>query len=335
MTAKSASTKSRKAKAATKPAAKKSAPAKKAPAVSAKPAATAKSSAAVVKKSPALAPQRFSWRKLSAAKWSDAWLERLAFLGPQRAMVIEFPGSRSVRVEAHGINRKEADGLLKMFGGKVTEAKWLTAKNPPMRPPIRVRGRLLVVSTEKELREHSKDAGKQAVVLVPAGMAFGTGEHDTTATCLRFLADVASELSDQKWDLLDLGTGSGILGIAARKLGARKVEAGDFDPHAVRTAKENVRANDVDGMKVKRFDVREWEPDRTWDVVASNLFSGLLVEVAPKIVRSVSPGGVLIFSGILRDQEAEVISAFKRAGIVVERVVRKGKWVSGRGRRKA
>src|SRR3954471_21300026 len=97
-----------------------------------------------------LAPTRFSWRNLSAAKWSDSWLERLAFLGPTRAMVIEFPGARSVRVEGHGLTRKEADDLLKMFGGKVTEAKRPPGNDQPLRPPIRVRRALVIVSTEAE-----------------------------------------------------------------------------------------------------------------------------------------------------------------------------------------
>ncbi len=280
-----------------------------------------------------LAPRRFSWRKLSAAKWSDAWLERLAFLGPQRAMVIEFPGARSVRVEAHGLTRREADDVLKMFGGKVTESKWLTATNPPLRPPIKVRGRLLIVSTEKELRAHEKGKNREAVVLIPAGMAFGTGEHATTATCLRLLADASREQAAESWEALDLGTGSGILAIAARKLGARKVEAGDFDPHAVRTAKDNVRANHASGIAIKRIDVRNWHPARTWEVVCSNLFSGLLVEVAPKIARAVASGGSLIFSGILREQEKEVLTAFRKSGMKIEKVVRKGKWVSGLARK--
>jgi ribosomal protein L11 methyltransferase len=277
----------------------------------------------------ALAARRFSWRKLSAAKWSDAWLERLAFLGPQRAMVIEFPGARSVRVEAHGVTRREADGLLKLFGGQVTESKWLTAANPPLRPPIRVRGRLIVVSTEKERRRHAAQSPRLAAVLIPAGMAFGTGEHATTAACLRILADVSRKFADRPWEALDLGTGSGILGIAARKLGARRVEAADFDPHAVRTAKENVRANGTAGVYVKRLDVRKWQPARTWEVVCSNLFSGLLVETAPKIAAAVAPGGRLVFSGILREQQAEVLDAFVAAGLVIKKTTRKGKWVSG------
>src|SRR6202012_2096161 len=120
---------------------------------------------------------------------------------------------------------------------------------------------------------------------------------------LRFLADVSDALAGQPWEMLDLGAGTGILALAARLLGARKTEAGDFDPHAVRTAKENARRNAIKGIAVKKLDVREWHPARTWDVVAANLFSDLLIEVAPKIVAAVAPGGRLVFSGILRTQE--------------------------------
>ena len=72
-----------------------------------------------------------------------------------------------------------------------------------------------------------------------------------------------------------------------------------------------------------------WKPSRTWDVVAANLFSDLLQEVAPKIAAATVPGGTVVFSGILRTQEHEVVAAFRRAGLKIERVVRKGKWVSG------
>jgi ribosomal protein L11 methyltransferase len=277
-----------------------------------------------------LAAKRFSWRKLSSAKWSDSWLERLAFLGPTRAMVIEFAGSKSVRVEGHGLSKAEADGLVKMFGGKVSEAKWLTAVQPPMRAPIRIRRSLVIVSTEAEQLAWSKKAAGPAVIFVPAGMAFGTGEHATTATCLRLLADVAASLGkESSWEMLDLGTGSGILGIAAARLGAARVLAVDFDPHAVRTAKENVRVNTAKNVAVKRLDVRTWTPDKKHAVVAANLFSGLLIETAPKIARSISPGGKLVFSGVLREQEAEVVAALQKQRLRIEKVVRKGKWIAG------
>jgi ribosomal protein L11 methyltransferase len=165
-------------------------------------------------------------------------------------------------------------------------------------------------------------------------MAFGTGDHATTASCLRFLADVSGELRPQSWEMLDLGCGSGILALAGSMLGARRALAGDYDPHAVRTAKENIRANDSKGVTVKKLDVREWQPPRVWDVVAANLFSGLLIETAPRIAAACAPGGRFIFSGILRAQEAEVIPVLKKAGFGIQRLIRKGKWVAGLAARK-
>lgn len=279
-----------------------------------------------------LAAARFSWRKLSAAKWGDAWLERLSYLGPQRVMVIEIAGARAARIEAHGLTKAEGAAIVKLFGGQLKEAKWLTALDPPQRPPIRVRGRLLIFSTPQEMDSHRTSGLKTPALLIPAGMAFGTGEHATTATCLRLLVD-ASRTQADGWEMLDVGTGSGILAMAGRLLGARSVAAGDFDPHAVRTAKGNVRLNAISRLRITRFDVRHWEPEQTWKIICANLFSGLHLVVAPKFVRALAPGGRLIFSGILREQEAEVLAAFMEAGLLIDRIVRKGKWVSGTARR--
>jgi ribosomal protein L11 methyltransferase len=294
------------------------------------PAAKKKLAQSSTKKEPA---QYFSWRKLSAAKWADSWMERLTYLGPTRAMVIEFPDAPKIRVEAHGLTQKEAEDLVEMFGGQMREEKWVLDENPPLRPPIRIRERLLVVSSEKERDEAAGAKANRQVILVPAGMAFGTGEHDTTVTCLRLLTDVSDGLAGTTWEALDLGTGTGILAIAARALGAKRVEGGDFDPHAVRTAKENVKANNADKVVVKKMDVRKWEPSRTWNVVMANLFSGLLVEVAAKIAQATAPGGRLIFSGVLREQESEVVAAFEQSGFTIDKIVRKGKWVAGLGTR--
>ena len=278
--------------------------------------------------SPQPSAKLFSWRKLTASKWGDAWVERLTFLGPQRVMLIEFPNAPKVRVEAHGLTEKEAGELVKHFGGKTMEMKIPTSYEPELRPPINVRGRLLVVSTEQELEKHRAEGSKVPAVLVPAGMAFGTGEHATTSMCLRFLADVSKELGGQPWEALDLGTGSGILAIAARIFGAAAVEGCDFDPHAVRTAKENVRINGIKKLRMARLDVTQWKPERTWEVVIANLFSGLLTQVAKPIASAVAPGGRLILSGVLRAQEAEVLEAMQAQKLAVLKVSRKGKWIS-------
>jgi ribosomal protein L11 methyltransferase len=282
---------------------------------------------------PRLDPLRFSWNKRTPAASADAWFETLAHLGPQRVMVTQNAGSSSAQVQAHGLSQEEAEALRSQFGGTLREARWLTAENPPQRAPIKVRGKLSVVSTQAE-QEAARAAGAPVALWVPAGMAFGTGEHATTAMCLRHLADVAQSLpKNAPWDFLDLGTGSAILAMAAKVLGAQSVLATDFDPHAIRTARENVSNNGLRKIKLLRSDVLLWTPERTWPVVAANLFSGILIEAAATITSAVQPGGHLILSGVLRNQEAEVLSAFDKQGVVFEKVVRKGKWISARGSR--
>lgn len=270
----------------------------------------------------------YTWRKLGSAKWEDAWVERLREVS-DRLAITSLAGAKTIRLEAFQLTKAQATRLKKAFGGTVKEQKKQRPVAEAVTAPIRVRDRLVVVGSEAARKEERKATGDRPILLVPAGMAFGTGDHATTATCLRFLADVSDELAGQPWEMLDLGAGSGILALAARLLGARKSEAGDFDPHAVRTAKENAQLNDIKAIAIKKLDVRDWQPQRTWHVVAANLFSDLLMEVAPKIVAAVAPGGRLVFSGILRTQEAEVVAAFKRAGMRIDRLVRKGKWVSG------
>jgi ribosomal protein L11 methyltransferase len=274
-----------------------------------------------------LAAHRFSWTKRTTAARADAWFEELAHLGPGRVMVTELAGSSAAKVQAHGLSRKEADALQKCHGGTVSEARWLTAENPPQRAPIRIRGRLSVVSTERE-RAEEEAAGRPPALWVPAGMAFGTGEHATTAMCLRHLADLAGEQDSGAWDFLDLGTGSAILAMAARVLGAGSVLGTDFDATALRVGRENVKANRLAGIQLKRSDVLKWQPERVWEIVAANLFSGVLIEAAGVIAQAVAPGGHLIVSGVLREQEREVLSALAKSGMQRERVTRRGKWIS-------
>jgi len=272
----------------------------------------------------------YTWRKLGAAKWEDAWVERLRGVS-DRLAITSLAGAKTIRLEAFQLSKAQAEELRKSFGGVVALQKKPRALSETVNAPIRVRDKLVVIGSERVRAAQAKASPGRPILLIPAGMAFGTGDHATTATCLRFLADVSGPLTGRRWEMLDLGTGSGILALAARLFGARRAEAADFDPHAVRTARENARLNCLTAVVVRKFDVRNWQPQRTWDVVAANLFSHLLMEVAPKIVAAVAPGGALVFSGILRTQEAEVVRAFRSAGLRIDRLVRKGKWVSGLG----
>lgn len=265
-----------------------------------------------------------TWRKLTSAKWEDAWIERLQFVGPTRLAVVRLPSRKSLRIEAYALTRKEADGLVAQFGGQIREIKDKPIGEPVPRKPLAIRDRLWVVDTPATAR---KLGTQRPVLIIPAAMAFGTGDHATTASCLRLLCDLAGRQSTP-WDFLDLGTGSGILAIAARKLGARKVEGCDFDPHAVRTAKENVALNDAGTIPIRKTDVLEWTPKRTWDIVAANLFSQVLIRASGVIAQAVRPGGSLILSGILLIQEKEVVETFEKCGFQFQTSIHKGKWVS-------
>ena len=277
---------------------------------------------------PALDPHRFSWTKRAASSTAEEWFDTLAHLGPMRVMITHNVGAAQARIQAHGLTEAEADSLRKAHGGSVGEATWLTAECPPQRAPINVRGRFSVVSTEPELLE-IREAGATAL-WIPAALAFGTGEHATTAMCLRHLADISTRHKKTRWSFLDLGTGSAILAMAAQVLGAGEILGTDFDALALKTAKENLRNNGLRGIKLECSDVLKWTPARTWDVVAANLFSGVLIEAAQTIAGAVAPTGELLLSGVLREQEQEVLSAFARERMQVQKVGRKGKWISAR-----
>jgi ribosomal protein L11 methyltransferase len=277
---------------------------------------------------PALDPHRFSWSRRAAASTAEDWFETLAHLGPLRVMITQNAGAAQARIQAHGLTKPEAESLLHAHGGSVSEATWLTAQDPPQRAPISIRGRFCVVSTEAELTAIREARG--AALWIPAALAFGTGEHATTAMCLRHLADISKTRGKASWSFLDLGTGSAILAMAAKILGAGEILGTDFDALALKTARENLRNNGLRGIRLERSDVLKWNPGRTWDVVAANLFSGVLIEAARTISSAVAPGGELLLSGVLREQEQEVLSAFERMQMRLLKVGRKGKWISAR-----
>jgi len=272
------------------------------------------------------------WSKLASARWEDAWIERLLFLGPGRLAIFSVPGSRSIRLEAYALNRRDAGRLTAAFGGQVRKMKGvaaLLAGDPG--PPLLIRDRLVVARSARAARAAAREHPGRSLLIIPAAMAFGTGDHATTSTCLRMVCDFASAQNGVRWEALDLGTGTGILALAARVLGAARCDAWDYDPASVRAVRENARLNRLRGVPAARVDVTAWTPSRQWDLVTANLFSDLLVKVSGKIASAVGPGGRLILSGMLAAQAGETLAGFQARGITFQRVVRKGKWVSALG----
>jgi ribosomal protein L11 methyltransferase len=178
----------------------------------------------------------------------------------------------------------------------------------------------------------------QAVVILDPGLSFGTGQHPTTSFCLNEICRVGAvrEQSNRRLDatksFLDIGTGSGILAIAAAKLGFQPVHAFDFDPESVRVAKENTRKNRVDAkIKLTRGDVTKLplKAARQYDLVCANLISNLLIAEKKRIVNRLKPGGTLVLAGILAVEFDEVQVAFEKLELklVAKRV--ENEWCSG------
>ena len=269
------------------------------------------------------ADKGFCWRRLASAKWEDAWVERLRFLGPARLAIFAVPGSRSIRIEAYALDKREAGRLVAAFGGQVRKMRLPAQLSAAPGPPLVIRDRLVVVSSRKAAKYPDR-----AVLIIPAAMAFGTGHHATTATCLRMVADFAAAQRGRRWEALDLGTGTGILALAARRLGAARCDAWDFDPVCVRAARGNARLNGLRGVPAARVDVTAWTPARQWDLVTANLFSTVLISSSAAIAAAVRPGGRLVLSGMLAPQAEETLEAFRRHGLRFHRTVTRGKWVT-------
>jgi ribosomal protein L11 methyltransferase len=270
------------------------------------------------------------WRKLTSAKWEDSWVERLGFANESRLAIIGLPGGRAIRIEVYALSKKEGAALVRQFGGQLHTLKdrIFTHQDDSSRKPIRIRQKILVVSSERQKKSCTREFPGRKILRVPAAMAFGTGDHATTAACLRLLVDIRKKIRAAPWGILDLGTGSGILALAAKLLGATKVTAFDFDPHAVRVARENAVLNQISGIDFRKMDVTTWTPRKTWDVVVANLFSEVLIKAAPAIARATKAGGSLIFSGVMRHQEKECVAAFAAHGFRMQKTIRKGKWIA-------
>jgi ribosomal protein L11 methyltransferase len=163
-------------------------------------------------------------------------------------------------------------------------------------------------------------AGSAEVVLDP-GMAFGTGTHPTTALCLSALDAFLAARPGAT--VLDVGTGSGLLAIAARKLGARRVVASDVDPVALDVARENAARN---GVEVEVTGAGAGEVRGPFDLVVANILANTLVELAPALAAQVAGGGALLLSGILAPQEDEVRAAYLARGLAPAEGRCDGQW---------
>ena len=246
----------------------------------------------------------YLWRRSADQTWWSENEKKLSTIAGPRLAIIEPSNRKPLQLEVASKSRVELQILTKQFGGRIE-------KLPP---------HWLKRSLRRKIK--SLNVGGKRLI-IPAGAAFGTGEHATTWMSLRLLEKYAPE-RQPKWSTIDLGTGSGILALAAKRLGARRVIGIDNDPIAISTAEQNARLNRIDGVYFQVGDVRCWKPPAKMDVVTANLFSELLIEILPKMRHA----RVLVLSGILRQQERDVRRALTRNRIYIRAVRRRGKWVA-------
>ena len=187
---------------------------------------------------------------------------------------------------------------------------------------------LLVIPSWETVEE--EDQGKMVLHIDP-GTAFGTGMHETTQLCIRQLKKYVTPDTV----LLDVGTGSGILGILALMFGAQRVVGTDLDICAVEAVRENLESNHIDpenfemmiGNIITEKEIQDRVGYGCYDIVAANILADVLVALSPVIVNQMKPGGIYITSGIIDDKEAVVVEAVKAAGLEVVEVAHQGEWV--------
>jgi len=205
----------------------------------------------------------------------------------------------------------------------VTTEDWSTSWKVNFKP-LRIGRRLLIVPSWEEPEPLPSDI----VLRLDPGMAFGTGGHETTRLCLELLEQIMDNMPTLLTpSVLDLGTGSGILAMAAVQLGAGRVCAVDIDPLAVEVARENLAINGLaDQVECSTTPLESL--DGNFDIILANILAEELVRLAPFLTDHLSAGGSLVLSGILAEKEKLVRSGFSSQPLEYERTLHDGEWVA-------
>ena len=241
-----------------------------------------------------------------------AWFER----GEKERETIEAVRAHLEQLRAQG----GADlGTLRLELSGVKDEDW-SENWKKYYKPFRIGTHLVVKPTWEAYQPSPEDL----IIELDPGMAFGTGTHETTSMCMQLLEKHLK--SDMR--VMDVGTGSGILAIAAARLGAKEVLAIDIDPAAVKVARENIVLNHVeDRVRAVEGDLCKSEA-MPCDLAVANIVADAIRMLAAPLTRHLAKGGLLICSGIIREREQDVLDAALAAGYVVADRLEKGEWVA-------
>jgi ribosomal protein L11 methyltransferase len=256
----------------------------------------------------------------------------LATLDDERPTAIEdrHDGVRVFFANAHACGRA-SDSVRRHYPEaaishvSVSDEAWAERSQAAL-TPIRV-GRLVIAPPWTVAGVQAEPAfADTAVIIIQPSMGFGTGHHASTRLCLQLLQTV----SIAGHSFLDVGTGSGVLAIAASRLGALPVVAGDIDVDALTSAAENIELNGLaDSIDLRALDITApGLADGVFDLVTANLTGSMLVCTADSIVRCLRSTGMAIVSGVTIDEEAAVVAAFLRERFTVERRACEQEWVA-------
>jgi len=272
----------------------------------------------------------YLWRKTAEINWVEEHQDDLQAHAKGHLVIVTKPGRKRLQLEIVCRSRADWSALLNEFGGrvKVLPRNWREQLVRPDSKPIKIGKRMLISNMEGTSVSRSSRQKGRSRIIIPASLAFGTGEHATTAMSLRFLEQL-TRCWNPGWSLVDLGTGSGILSLAGKDFGADRVIGIDNDPTAISVAKSNARLNKIRGITFQLGDARKWRSAQATDLITANLYSDLLIEILPKLGRT----RWLILSGLLRSQRDELVCALQRVHYDVISMKRRGKWMALLARR--
>jgi ribosomal protein L11 methyltransferase len=246
---------------------------------------------------------------------------------PQAVLIAEDPFGPKATVEALYAEMPDAALLSRVCGNKVRVAAlrdqdWIK-KSQRALAPVRAGCFFIYGAHDK-----GKVPRRVIPICIEAGMAFGTGHHETTALCLKALTALARETKFR--NVLDLGCGTGVLAIAAAKLWREPVTASDIDHVAVAVTMENAAVNGeaarVHAVLANGLDEDELRGRAPFDFIVANILSGPLTKLAKPLAAALAPGGVAVLSGLMRDEEDTILRAYTRARLKKCRIMRDGPW---------